>query len=716
MAGVILQNPIARFPLVLAGHAGGSIALAEQQFQRAQQAFPQFLDHATGRTALVIGNTSFGYGSAAAMALRAAGFESIIGIGFENPPVVKDGKVNRASPGWYLTYALHKEGAVNRTYFADAFADATRERVIGDLVGANRKIDLLLYSLAALARSYNGQKWTSALKVIGEPVNLMALDYKTGTLKPKTVEAANEEEIENTRRVMGGEDLAMWVSGLLYADRLQEGAKVAALSYIGPPQFEALRRLYWDGTIGAAKKDIDKTVLQLNRDLLGIRGTALSVVDPAVVTQASTAIPAIAKYLAAYLGVVDGGVGIYNDPLAVGIQFAKALYGPGEPWKHMLDREGRLRLDTDEMEPVLQDAIMKVWSENDHEGEASPTLKRGLEIFKTHFLRLFGFEVPGVDYSQPYEFEIPLTTEMGVHNLLAPAPTVAPAPAPAVIESKRPSRADETMRISAVDLFFNQLLSRENEPGVSKIQEGDKTVFVSSHTFDAAAVRLYAETTNQPVDGTVPSAYTFVIGFPGVLDAIKDLLKNEEKKSVVHAAEEIELMGGGPLRAEGTVTVRTWLGAAKRLRGQLMAFVQREIVGADGKLLATGKTTLLIGADLSQLPAVAAKPEDLEGELLGALPITQDWINRYSEASGDQNPIHLSEGAAKALGLSSTIAHGVLTLGLTNRDHAPSYKAAWKTPVAPGDTLEVRRSGKKVVGIKVAPDGQKFLAIELTPR
>lgn len=96
--------------------------------------------------------------------------------------------------------------------------------------------------------------------------------------------------------------------------------------------------------------------------------------------------------------------------------------------------------------------------------------------------------------------------------------------------------------------------------------------------------------------------------------------------------------------------------------------------------------------------------------------MTQDRINRYSVASGDGNPIHVSTEAARELGLNSTIAHGVLTLGLANRDNAPSYKATWRTPVFPGDLVEFRRSGKKTVGIKLLPSGEQQIVIELTPK
>lgn len=41
-------------------------------------------------------------------------------------------------------------------------------------------------------------------------------------------------------------------------------------------------------------------------------------------------------------------------------------------------------------------------------------------------------------------------------------------------------------------------------------------------------------------------------------------------------------------------------------------------------------------------------------------PITQKQLKDYAEASGDPNPIHLDEKAAKSVGLPGVIAHGML--------------------------------------------------------
>ncbi len=44
--------------------------------------------------------------------------------------------------------------------------------------------------------------------------------------------------------------------------------------------------------------------------------------------------------------------------------------------------------------------------------------------------------------------------------------------------------------------------------------------------------------------------------------------------------------------------------------------------------------------------------------------ITQTQLNRYAEASGDQNPLHLDAEFAASTQFGGIIAHGMLTLAL----------------------------------------------------
>lgn len=58
------------------------------------------------------------------------------------------------------------------------------------------------------------------------------------------------------------------------------------------------------------------------------------------------------------------------------------------------------------------------------------------------------------------------------------------------------------------------------------------------------------------------------------------------------------------------------------------------------------------------------------GEKLAAVPLGPldvDAIGLYARASGDDNPVHLDPAAARAIGLSDQIAHGMLVMGRLSR-------------------------------------------------
>lgn len=73
-----------------------------------------------------------------------------------------------------------------------------------------------------------------------------------------SIEPANEEDIKNTIKVMGGEDWQLWTDALINADMLSKNAINIAYSYIGP---EMTKAVYRDGTIGKAKDDLEKRLM-----------------------------------------------------------------------------------------------------------------------------------------------------------------------------------------------------------------------------------------------------------------------------------------------------------------------------------------------------------------------------------------------------------------------------------------------------------------------
>ncbi len=57
------------------------------------------------------------------------------------------------------------------------------------------------------------------------------------------------------------------------------------------------------------------------------------------------------------------------------------------------------------------------------------------------------------------------------------------------------------------------------------------------------------------------------------------------------------------------------------------------------------------------------------GQVLAArtFTVTREDLRRYADASGDPNPVHLDDAAARAAGFDSVLAHGMLTMALAGR-------------------------------------------------
>ena len=99
-----------------------------------------------------------------------------------------------------------------------------------------------------------------------------------------------------------------------------------------------------------------------------------------------------------------------------------------------------------------------------------------------------------------------------------------------------------------------------------------------------------------------------------------------------------------------------------------------------------------MSAALSSL-AVGDEVLDLE------VTITRDQIRAYADASGDQNPIHLDDEVARAVGLPGVIAHGMLNYGLLSRaltdwlgdpGRLRSLRVRFSSMVQPGDSVRAR--------------------------
>lgn len=682
----ITTPPTLRFPAVNPIHPAGIAAHVQQVREAAKKAFPTPLAGAKGKTALVLGSTSLGYGCPTTVALKEAGFEKIVGLGFAPSPILKDDAVKRAAPDWYVTGALHElyPGKV-RTYLADAFVDDTRERLIDDLVRSGTKIDFVLYSVAAPGRDYLGKKWKSAINVLGDPLQIqnLAVNLKTreAELKPATLESATDVQTEGTRRVMGGEDIALWVAQLLYNGLLAEGCSVASLSYIGP-EFGPLRRVYWDGTLGAAKKDIDFTMQVVDGILKQrINGKALSVMAPAIVSRASAVIPGVMTYVNLYLGAASRGVGRYMDPVDVGIELTRALYSEGAPYQKLLDEEGRLRLDGAELSADVQKVVQDGWAQA-QTGQTSDLLREGAKVFCQKYLAQYGWEIPGVDYTAPTEFDVKLDEAMGVIDLIENPPAAA-----AVAGTAR------------VDAYFGGMFARKD----GGVRQERGTLALTAATSQAQSALLARITGNDKphAAGVMAASMDFAESIALVFNDIRSELEAQARKSVIHAQEVIYILDRVPLTDP----------RERRLKRRAMKagvfMTNRAAFDASGKMISAGDTSLAIGADLSQAAPDRALDIPALGECVGKEPLISRMIDWFVQASGDDNIVHTSRRGAMEVGLPNRVAHGMLVFALADK---------WLHTARPGlDIARPRKITTKFAGF-VLPEDELAFYVNDSPR
>jgi enoyl-[acyl-carrier protein] reductase/trans-2-enoyl-CoA reductase (NAD+) len=348
---------------------------------------------------LVIG-ASTGYGLASRITAAFGSGASTLGIFFE-----KEGTEKKpGTAGWYNSAAFHKyaeaEGLYAKSINGDAFSDEIKEKTIARIKEDLGQVDLVVYSLAAPRRQHpkTGEVFTSTLKPIGQTITYKSLNTDKEVIGELTVEAASQDDIDNTVAVMGGEDWQMWIDALDEAGVLAEGAKTTAYTYLGD---RLTHDIYWHGTIGAAKKDLDKRVLDIRAKLAASGGDARVSVLQAVVTQASSAIPAMPLYLALMLQVMKDESVRHGCIEQVDSLFRGSIYGADPQY----DEEGRLRADAWELQPGIQQRIEQMWADATTENLYEVSDFAG---YKQSFLQLFGFEVDEVDYEVEVDPLVPI--------------------------------------------------------------------------------------------------------------------------------------------------------------------------------------------------------------------------------------------------------------------------------------------------------------------
>jgi enoyl-[acyl-carrier protein] reductase/trans-2-enoyl-CoA reductase (NAD+) len=391
-------------------HPGGCAAAARRQIQYVRDTLAGGKEPAAARSAappgsprlvLVIG-CSTGYGLASRIAAAFGYGAATVGVSFEKPA----SESKPGTPGYYnnLTFDAEaaKAGLVSKTLDGDAFSDAMKAETVKAVreaaaaAGVPPKIDLVIYSLASPVRTdpKTGVMYKSVIKPIGQSYAGKTIDMMTGKFITAGAEPASEEEIQNTVKVMGGEDWELWMAALNAAGLLAPAARTVAYTYIGP---ELSWAIYKNGTIGRAKADLERAAAAINKTYAPNLHAWISV-NKALVTRASAVIPIIPFYVSCLFkvmkekglheGCIEQIVRLYRDRLFCAEASTDAAKVP-------VDGEGRIRIDDREMREDVQQAVLARMDSATEETLLSLTDVAG---FKHDFLEAHGFDVAGVDY------------------------------------------------------------------------------------------------------------------------------------------------------------------------------------------------------------------------------------------------------------------------------------------------------------------------------
>jgi enoyl-[acyl-carrier protein] reductase/trans-2-enoyl-CoA reductase (NAD+) len=341
---------------------------------------------------LVIG-ASTGFGLASRITSAFGCDAATIGVFFEKEP--SEGKT--ATPGYYNSAALEieaeKAGLYAKSINGDAFSNEIKQQTIDLIKKDLGRVDLVIYSLASPVRMHptTGVLHRSTLKPIGGKFTNKTVDFHTGNVTEVSIEPANQEDIDNTVVVMGGEDWSMWMNALNDAGVLANDAMTLAYSYIGP---EVTEPVYRKGTIGRAKDHLEATAFEITKQLEDVNCKAYVSVNKALVTQASSAIPVIPLYISLlyktmkaegiHEGCIEQMQRLYSDRLFSGNAIPT-------------DDKGRIRIDDWEMRDDVQEQVSKLWQIATTENLSEIGDLAG---YKQDFLNLFGFGFDGVAYQE----------------------------------------------------------------------------------------------------------------------------------------------------------------------------------------------------------------------------------------------------------------------------------------------------------------------------
>lgn len=229
----------------------------------------------------------------------------------------------------------------------------------------------------------------------------------------------------------------------------------------------------------------------------------------------------------------------------------------------------------------------------------------------------------------------------------------------------------------------------------------------TTYEVTAEAIERYARATNDenPAymkgdDSVATPVFPVVPVFQSFMNAAMDPELGADILRLVHGQEEHVLHA--PIRPGDRLEIKSTLESVET-KDSGETFTVAGVIARSGETVAEVRGTMFIRGSSSAKGSGGSAEADEAPEIVyeETTKVDEDQTQRYADASGDHNPIHLDENVAKMAGLPRTINHGMCTMaiatkaavnGLAGGDPTRIKKVSvrFSKPVFPGEEITTR--------------------------
>jgi acyl dehydratase len=222
-------------------------------------------------------------------------------------------------------------------------------------------------------------------------------------------------------------------------------------------------------------------------------------------------------------------------------------------------------------------------------------------------------------------------------------------------------------------------------------------------------IDAYAAAVDAPATGLAAPLFAVVPCYPILFAAVDAVTPAAVRDRLLHGSHEVTI--DRLIAAGDELTARGFARAVTTVRAGALVHVEIEVAEATGARVALHRLTAVVRGVApirtagephgDAVPAVDGPSRHVPVE------ITADQPDRYADATGDRNAIHVDPAAARAAGFPGVIAHGLGVLGLAasalvrtacvgDPGRLGRIGARFAAPVLPGQTmtLQLRQDGQ----------------------